>query len=231
MEEIPIVIQNLRRRFRSIIHAFCEAPILSVFLIALAIIPALLVHPLLALPAALLFFFVLYFFRDPYRITPENNNYLYSSADGKVVRIGEVESGFFPGKKVQRVLVFMSPLNVHRNRAPILARVRELQYIKGQFLPAFRENMELVNERASVVFEHTSGKKTDVVVVTQIAGILARRIVCRAILEKEYRQGEEFGLIRFGSANEILFGCDWQILVKEGDRVQAGLTVIARRKT
>ena len=215
---------------RSLWHAFCEAPVVCVFLLICAGALGVLVHPLLALPFVLLFFFVLYFFRDPFRITPADDTLLYSSADGKVVRIGPTEHELLPKGKGQRVLIFMSPLNVHRNTAPLKARVREVLYKKGQFLPAFREGMEFVNERASVVFESQRARKSDVVVVTQIAGILARRIVCRAQLGKEYQQGEQFGLIRFGSANEMLFDQNWQILVQEGDRVQAGLTVIARRK-
>jgi phosphatidylserine decarboxylase len=188
------------------------------------------VHPLYALPFALLFFFVLYFFRDPFRQVTADDTVLYSSADGKVVRIGEAEHEFMPERKGQRVLIFMSPLDVHRNRAPLNARVREVFYKKGQFLPAFQDGMEFVNERASVVFEVSDAAGPGVVVVTQIAGILARRIVCRAQIGKDYLQGEQFGLIRFGSANEMLFDHNWQIVVQEGDRVRAGLTVIARRK-
>ena len=221
------------RLLRSLVHAFCEAPVVCAALLVLAGGLGA-VHPLLALPCALLLFFVLYFFRDPFRITPGDDTVLYASADGTVVRAGEAEHELLPGGKGQRVLIFMSPLNVHRNTAPCTARVREVRYTKGQFLPAFREGMESVNERASVVFEMPAAGRQDgvpgFVVVTQIAGILARRIVCRAQSGREYHQGEQFGLIRFGSANEMLFDSTWEILVREGERVQAGLTVIARRR-
>jgi phosphatidylserine decarboxylase len=211
---------------RSAAHAFCEAPLWCLVLFALAILSVVFAHLLLAILPALLLVFVLFFFRDPLRLTPEDPDALYASADGTVVFAGEAEHELIPGGRGRRVLIFMSPLNVHRNKAPLRARVREVRSTKGKFLPAFREGMELVNERASVVFEN----KGDIVVVTQIAGVLARRIVCRACEQSEYRQGEEFGLIRFGSANEVLFGTDWDILVQKGDRVKAGLSVIARRK-
>ena len=217
------------RLLRSLVHAFCEAPVVCAALLVLAGGLGA-VHPLLALPCALLLFFVLYFFRDPFRITPGDDTVLYASADGTVVRAGEAEHELLPGGKGRRVLIFMSPLNVHRNKAPCTARVREVRYTKGRFLPAFREGMERVNERSSVVFEIPNANRPETVVVTQIAGILARRIVCRAQTGREYRQGEEFGLIRFGSANEMLFDSAWEILVREGERVQAGLTVIARRR-
>jgi len=220
---------SIRYSIRSFARAFREAPILSLSLLALAIALGLAAHPLLALFPALLLLFVLFFFRAPARVTPADDAILYASADGRVVRVAEAEHELMPEGRGQRVLIFMSPLNVHRNTAPLRARVREVRYAKGRFLPAFREGMELVNERASVVFEPLG--RTGIVVVTQIAGILARRIVCRAEQGREYRQGEEFGLIRFGSANEVLFDQDWEILVHEGDRARAGLTAIARRRT
>jgi len=120
----------------------------------------------------------------------------------------------------------MSPLDVHRNTAPLDGVVREVRHIEGKFVPAYRPGMESINERTTLVF----GDGDDSVVVTQIAGILARRIVCRARPGESYRQGQEFGLIRFGSANEIVFGEGWEITVAAGEKVKAGLSVIARRK-
>jgi phosphatidylserine decarboxylase len=223
---------------RSIVHAFREAPVLCLFLLVL--IPAgCFLHVLIACIPALMLILVLFFFRDPHRETPSDDSVLYASADGKVLRIEETEHESIPEGKGWRVLIFMSPLNVHRNRAPIRGRVQELRYKKGEFLPAFREGMHLVNERASVLFQSLNGVNAVngadenapcSVMVTQIAGILARRIVCRAKLGNVYAQGEQFGLIRFGSANELLFDAAWQPLVQEGDRVRAGLTIIARRK-
>ncbi|MDR2733128.1 MAG: phosphatidylserine decarboxylase [Spirochaetota bacterium] len=213
---------------RSIIHAFCEAPVLCLALFAL--IPlGFLLHILAACIPAILFVLALFFFRDPERATPRDDAVLYASADGKVLRMEEAEYAGISGGKGWRVLIFMSPLNVHRNRAPMHGRVQEVRYKKGEFLPAFREGMHLVNERASVVFQSPDDASRRVV-VTQIAGILARRIVCRAEVGVEYAQGEQFGLIRFGSANEMIFDSEWQPLVQEGTRVRAGVTVIARRK-
>jgi len=213
---------------RSIMHAFREAP--AACLVLLVLIPVgLLLHILIACIPAILLAGVLFFFRDPERTTPEDENALYASADGKVLRVDEADDDRIAGGKGWRVLIFMSPLNVHRNRAPLCGRVQDVHYKKGEFLPAFREGMQLVNERVSVVFQSLQDA-SQCVVVTQIAGVLARRIVCRAKPGAEYAQGEQFGLIRFGSANEMIFDSGWQVLAREGERVRAGLTVIARRK-
>ena len=217
---------KLSRSLRSLTHACAAAPFFCLGLAA-ATAAAVAAGPawLAAFPALCLLF-VLYFFRDPWRETPEDAGVLYSSADGVVVKTGPVRHETLPGGKGQRVLIFMSPLDVHRNRAPLAETVREVRAIAGRFVPAYREGMETVNERVTVVFGR--GKKT--VVVTQIAGILARRIVCRAKAGDRFGQGEEFGLIRFGSSNEILFPDEWETAVAPGERVRAGLTVIARRK-
>jgi len=213
---------------RSIVSSFREAPVVCLILFVL-IPPGFLLHILIACIPAILLAGVLFFFRDPCRETPPDDAALYASADGKVLRVEETEDDRISGGKGWRVLIFMSPLDVHRNMAPIRGRVQEVHYKKGEFLPAFREGMHLVNERTSVVFQ-SPGDASRRVVVTQIAGIMARRIVCRAKPGAEYAQGEQFGLIRFGSANELIFDSGWQPLVRDRDRVRAGLTVIARRK-
>lgn len=220
------MIRSLTHCLRSLRRAVLAAPLWCLVTAALGTAALLLGWLPLAIPAFVLLLFVLYFFRSPWRETPENPDVLYSSADGVVVRTGPCESGLHRAGRAERVLVFMSPLDVHRNTAPLKAVVDEVRHSKGKFVPAYREGMESINERTSVFF----GTGENTVIVTQIAGILARRIVCQARPGKEYRQGEEFGLIRFGSANEIVFGDEWETVVAPGERVRAGLTVIARKR-
>jgi len=220
------MMRSIVHSLRSVWRAFTAAPVWCLVTAALGTGAIVTGWPLLSIPPFLVFLFVLYFFRSPWRETPEDPDLLYSSADGVVVRTGPCESGVHRAGRAQRVLVFMSPLDVHRNTAPLAAVVDEVRHIEGKFVPAYREGMESINERTSIFF----GTGEGAVIVTQIAGILARRIVCRARPGTGYRQGEEFGLIRFGSANEIVFGDDWEIVVAPGQRVRAGLTVIARKK-
>ncbi len=220
------MIRSIVHSVRSLWRSMLTAPVWFVVSASLGTAAILAGWPFLSIPPFLVMLFVLYFFRAPWRETPRDGNLLYSSADGVVVRTGSCESPLHRGGRGQRVLVFMSPLDVHRNTAPLDGVVREVRHIDGKFVPAYRSGMESVNERTTLVF----GDGEDAVAVTQIAGILARRIVCRARPGESYRQGQEFGLIRFGSANEIVFGEGWEISVAEGEKVKAGLSVIARRK-
>jgi phosphatidylserine decarboxylase len=209
--------------FSTALRVFLEAPLINAFLSASVLVSAWFGLYGIAIPCFLLLAFVLYFFRDPQRTPPSGKGLILSTADGTVVK---VLKGKHPGMSgvVHRVLIFMSPLDVHRNRAPIAGSVETITYVRGQFLPAFRERIEDLNERNTVVFRSGSLR----VLVTQIAGILARRIVCRVSEGERLAAGEEFGLIRFGSANEIVFPAGYRVLVKPGDRVRAGLDVIAR---
>lgn len=161
--------------------------------------------------------FMAFFFRDPHRVPPEGEGLIVSAADGKVTRIEETESG-----KV--VSVFLSPIDVHINRSPIAGRVEKIEYVKGKKKPATGNNASLVNERNSLTI--TDGDLT--VVCTQIAGILARRIVCWSKEGDELARGERFGLIKFSSRTDLLMPKNVEIAVSIGDHVVGGETVIAR---
>lgn len=191
--------------------------------------PFVLVPMLLALlagffqwwPVAALFaavaMFMAYFFRDPERRIPSDPDVVVSAADGRVTRIDENENG-------KTVSVFLSPLDVHINRSPIAGRIAKVEYVKGRKGPATANQASFVNERNSLTIE---GEKMTVV-CTQIAGILARRIVCWNKQGDELGLGQRFGLIKFGSRTDLLMPGNVQIAVNIGDRVVGGETIIAR---
>jgi len=161
--------------------------------------------------------FMAFFFRDPRRVPPTEDGVIVSAADGTVTRIEDDERG-------KLVSVFLSPLNVHINRSPIAGRITKVEYIRGKKLPATKNEASFVNERNSLTIEND--KMT--VVCTQIAGILARRIVCRVKEGHEMTIGERFGLIKFSSRTDLLMPANVDLNVKIGDKVKGGVTVIAR---
>lgn len=166
---------------------------------------------------ALLTVFMAYFFRDPQRNVPSEADIVVSAADGRVTRVEERENGKF-------VSVFLSPLDVHVNRAPIAGQIIKVEYIKGKKNPATSNEASLINERNSLTIE--GAKMT--VICTQIAGIVARRIVCWSKTGDNLALGEKFGLIKFSSRTDLLMPKEVEVLVKVGDRVVGGETVIAK---
>jgi phosphatidylserine decarboxylase len=172
-----------------------------------------------ALALAFVAAFMAFFFRDPHRTTPEGEGLIVSAADGKVTRIEENENG-----KV--VSVFLSPLDVHINRSPISGTVEKIAYISGKKMPATSNTASLLNERNSLTI--TNGELT--VVCTQIAGILARRIVCWAKEGDTLTRGQRFGMIKFSSRTDLLMPTSVEIAVGIGDKVVGGETIIARLK-
>jgi phosphatidylserine decarboxylase len=161
--------------------------------------------------------FMLYFFRDPERQCPDDDSLVISAADGRVTRIEENETG-------KLVSVFLSPLDVHINRSPITGTITQIDYIRGYKKPATSDQASLINERNSLVI--VGDRMT--VTCTQIAGILARRIVCWPEVGDRLLRGQRFGLIKFGSRTDLLMPAAVEIEVKIGDRVRGGETVIAR---
>ena len=161
--------------------------------------------------------FMAYFFRDPRRSVPTEANIVVSAADGKVTRIEERETGKF-------VSVFLSPVDVHINRAPIAGRVVKVEMFQGRKAPATSNKASQTNERNAVTIE---GERMTVV-CTQIVGILARRIVCWRKAGDTVEIGEKYGLIKFGSRTDLLMPHAVEINVKVGNRVVGGETIIGR---
>jgi len=167
--------------------------------------------------------FVMWFFRNPHRVTPEDEKAIISPADGRIIKIEEVEEQEMLNEKVRKVSIFMSVFNVHVNRAPCSGTVEEINYSKGKFFPANLDKASKLNERNSVLIRMADGGR---ILTTQIAGIVARRIVCWIGKDMPIQKGERFGLIKFGSRLEVFMPLDTTIAVKAGDKVRAGVTKI-----
>lgn len=178
---------------------------------------------LIAIVTLGLFIFLVSFFRVPKRVHTLNENAIIAPADGKVVVIEEVQADeYFTDRRIQ-VSIFMSPLNVHVNRNPISGEVVYSQYHKGKYLVAWHPKSSTENERHSVVYRK-DGKE---ILIKQIAGALAKRIVNYLQAGQQVKQTEEMGFIKFGSRVDILLPLDAKIHAKIGDRPQGGVTVIA----
>ena len=166
--------------------------------------------------------FTVYFFRDPDRTSPNSNKVIVSPADGKILIVKNIiDDRFIQGDAVQ-ISIFMSPLNVHVNRIPIDGTVEYFNYINGEYLVAFHDKADKRNERTEIGIKSKYGK----VLFTQVAGFVARRIVCNLSEGDTVRQGKRFGMIKFGSRVDVVVKPDWNIKVKEGDVVTAGETIL-----
>ena len=174
----------------------------------------------------LLTFFVVWFFRDPDRKTPNIKNKIISPADGKICLIDKAKPPkelLMDSKEMFRICVFMNVFNVHVNRSPVKGTIREIVYKKGQFLNASLDKASEKNERNSLIIETDDNKE---IIVTQIAGLIARRILSFVNNKDKIDVGERFGLIRFGSRVDIYLPEGSKAAVKIGDTVKAGETII-----
>lgn len=192
-------------------------------MVAAAVLAWLLGLSWLALALGLLALAVAGFFRDPQRAAPQTAGIVLSGADGRVTDIGEGSPPAMPQLRCRRVSVFMSPLDVHVNRAPVSGEVEAIRHAPGEFRAAFSDWAGEHNERNSIVVRDGEGREH---VVVQIAGYLARRIVCRVQPREHLERGQRIGLIMFGSRVDHFIPLDFRITVKRGDRVRAGLSVI-----
>jgi phosphatidylserine decarboxylase len=166
---------------------------------------------------------VVWFFRNPVRAIVPDDSVILSAADGKVVVIEEVlEREYFKDKRIQ-VSVFMSPLNVHANRYPISGTVSYFRYHRGKYLVAWHPKSSELNERSTVVIKDTQGRE---ILIRQIAGAVARRIVSYAAEGKQVLQGDELGFIKFGSRVDLFLPLGTKIRVKIGDKAVGNVTVI-----
>ena len=163
------------------------------------------------------------FFRDPDRYPARTENVVISGADGKVTDISDVSFPGSAGKSCHRVSVFMSPLNVHVNRAPIGGEVTMVEHTAGEFRAAFRDDASEHNERNLIAMTDASGRAFGMM---QVAGYLARRIVCRLRARDRIQAGQRIGLIMFGSRVDHFFPADYRVTVSMGQRVRAGESII-----
>lgn len=172
--------------------------------------------------ALVILLFTLNFFRDPERVTPNRDDIIVSPADGKILIVKEVFEKRFLNSDAIQISIFMSPLNVHVNRIPIDGSIDFLNYVKGEYLVAFHDKADERNERSEIGIKSKFGK----VLFTQVAGMVARRIVYDLNLGDTVKMGNRFGMIKFGSRVDVIVEKGWKINVKEGDLTKAGETIL-----
>jgi phosphatidylserine decarboxylase len=181
-------------------------------------------RPKLALPFAAVAGLMTFFFRDPARIPLRGDHLVLAPADGRVTVAGEPEPGAAPPGDWQQVSIFLSPLDVHVNRIPFSGRIERVEYRPGRFLPAYEPSAAVENERSEIWIQQ--GPRA--VVVRQIVGVLARRVVCRAVAGSDVRAGDRFGVMKFGSRMDVFVPRSASLETRVGDRVRAAETVVAR---
>ena len=188
---------------------------------------ALLGLTVLALAGLAITFFICYFFRNPDRVVPNHNGAVVSPADGKVVAAGTADnSPFFEGKCLE-ISIFMSVFNVHVNRIPHEGRVTKISYYPGKFFSANLDKASKHNEHNAVFLETEKGKK---ICMVQIAGLIARRIICKLQENEKVARGQRFGMICFGSRVTVYLPADTKPNVAVGDVVKAGTSILGYLK-
>ncbi len=162
------------------------------------------------------------FFRDPDRTVPTKDNIIVAPADGKIILIKDIYDDRFINGKAKQVSIFMSIFNVHVNRIPISGKISYLKYHKGEYLAAYDDKASEKNERMEIGIETKFGK----VLFTQVAGLIARRIVCKLKENEEVMIGKRFGMIKFGSRVDLIVPTNWIVKVKKDDKVYAGESIL-----
>ena len=182
----------------------------------------------LGLIGLVLTIWVYYFFRDPDRVIIDDNNYLVSPADGEIIKVEEVDGPKELGlenKKFNKISVFMNVFDCHVNRTPCAGKIEEILYKPGTFVNASLDKASEDNERNYFKIKDTDNND---IVVVQIAGLVARRIVCESNKDQELKQGDRIGMIRFGSRADVYFE-NYQPLVKVGQKAISGETLLAKK--
>ena len=178
----------------------------------------------IAIPFILIAIFVIQFFRDPKREVPQDANAILSPADGKIICIEECQDTY-QDVPAQKISIFMNVFNVHANRSPVDGEIESLKYFPGKFINADFDKASTENERNAMVIKLANGQKLTVV---QIAGLIARRILCYVKPGEQLSRGERYGFIRFGSRVDIYLPINSEILVTIGDNVKATETILAK---
>lgn len=195
-------------------------------IIGAALVPAAIAavarRPVVATSFALLGGFLTYFFRDPERQVPQEPGLVVAPADGRVMIAGPTDHRWAPEGDWKQITIFLSPMDVHINRTPVEGRVTRIEYRPGQFLPAYDEGSN--DNELNELWINSNGHT---VVVRQVVGILARRIVCRVVEGQRLERGERIGLMKFGSRMDVFLPPDADLRISVGDRTVAGETVLA----
>jgi phosphatidylserine decarboxylase len=188
------------------------------------LIPVVEIKLILFVISFILISFILWFFRDPVRNIPGiTAGEILSPADGKIMSIGEIEENHYLKTSAKIIAIFLSPLNVHVNRIPVSGVIESCNYIKGDYIVAFDHKSSEKNERTEIVINAKNFK----VVFKQIAGFVARRIVCRLSGNMKVTAGDKFGMIKFGSRVDVIFPVNSVVKVSVNQKVKAGETILA----
>lgn len=179
-------------------------------------------RPVIATSFALAGAFMTYFFRDPERQVPQEPGLVVAPADGRVMIAGPTDHRWAPPGEWTQITIFLSPMDVHMNRTPVAGRVTKIEYKRGKFLPAYNEGSN--DNELNELWIDAHGRT---VVVRQVVGILARRIVCRVVEGQELARGERIGLMKFGSRMDVFLPPDAELRVSVGEHTVAGETVLA----
>ncbi len=171
--------------------------------------------------------YILYFFRNPERLPPVGGAMVAAPADGKVIFVGDSVEPEFLKTRLKKVSIFMNLFDVHVNRVPVDGTVRNMKYRKGRFMAANEDRASEENEHNSLLFETQDGQN---IVMVQVAGLVARRIICYPTIGAFILKGQRMGLIRFGSRVDLYLPNDTEILVKVGEKVLGGETTVAKLK-
>ncbi len=193
---------------------------------AVVCLPALAISRWSVVIAALLLLVpiaVALFFRDPDRTSPVDASLVLAPADGKIMHAGPADPRYAPEGQWLQIITFLSPLDVHINRTPVSGTVRRVEYHPGSFVPAYHHDAAK-NERSEIWMDHDGVT----IVVRQIVGMMARRVVCRLAVGQQLSAGDRIGLMKFGSRMDVFVPLSATILVKPGDRTTAGESVLAR---
>lgn len=211
-------------------YGYNEVAVATVSLATIAVVLWWLVTPVLTIIPAVAFALIIWFFRDPERTAPGEKNILVAPADGKIMDIEEVDEPLFLKQKAVRIGIFMSPLDVHLTRVPDSGKIAFIYYCPGRFLSAFNPRAKTENENNSIGLLLKREGRTLPIMIRQISGVLARRIVCKCALEDEVVRGQRVGMIKFGSRTEVYIPAAEkpEISVKIGEMVRSGETVVAR---
>lgn len=197
--------------------------IIALFLV-IALIISIVFHPVWGILPFGIAVFMMFFFRNPTRKIDYDKSTLLSPADGKVMSVTEFYDEEYIDAPAIKVTIFLSVFNVHVNRSPMTGEIKYQRYTCGGFRPAYKSTASFENERHAIGIENDEIK----VLVIQIAGLLARRIVSWVTLGHDLEQGQRYGMIKFGSSTELVMPKNVDVLVKKGDKVKGGVTVIGR---
>jgi phosphatidylserine decarboxylase len=181
--------------------------------------------PVLPYIIFLFFLFCLFFFRNPKRVPLNDDDSFISPADGKIIDISDLNESEFIHGRTRRICIFMSPLDVHVNRAPCEGKILKVQHRKGEFALAFKKDIDKENERNYILIDHDGEK----VLLVQVAGFLARRIISYVKEGDFVKKGDPVGMIAFGSRVDIYFPEEYETVVKLNMKVKAGVTSLAKK--